>query len=183
MTAVLTALQTVAYRLRQFRWAVGTRFSQHQQASVRQLLPPSVFPLFSQLAPSEQAHAWRVWQDVLGQGQNDPDLQIAALLHDVGKIRYRLHLWERVWIVLGQGLGAQRGQRWGQVSLAEAKFWQKAFVVAEQHPQWGAELLQGQVSAGCAWLVAHHADPHLPPQAPSLWREWLAHLQAADNRN
>ncbi|HUN22027.1 MAG TPA: HD domain-containing protein [Anaerolineales bacterium] len=179
----MTVFRQAAYRLRQFRWAVGARLSEREQAAVCQLLPPSLHPLFFQLAPSEQAHAWRVWQAVLAQGQNAPDLQIAALLHDVGKIRYRLHLWERVWIVLGRALGAKQVQRWGQAHLAEAKFWQMAFVVAQQHPQWGGELVQGQVSAACAWLVTHHADPHVSSDAPSLWREWLTYLQVADNRN
>ncbi len=37
---------------------------------------------------------------LLEQGENQPDLLVAALLHDVGKLRYRLNPLERAMVVM-----------------------------------------------------------------------------------
>ena len=43
--------------------------------------------LFTCLQPSEQIHALRVLHTIQQQGESDPNLHTAALLHDIGKVR------------------------------------------------------------------------------------------------
>lgn len=71
--------------------------------------------------------------------------------------------------------------RWGKGN--PLNLWQRPFVVYEQHPAWGAELVReaGATEAAC-WLVAHHASEitTTPNPAPLAW---LKRLQQADNQN
>ena len=64
---------------------------------------------------------------------------VAALLHDVGKTRYPLRLWERVLIVLGRRMFPEKVKEWGS---GDPEGWKRAFVIAQQHPDWGADLVE-----------------------------------------
>jgi hypothetical protein len=169
------------YRTRQFWLTVrASALSDEDQAVVDDLLTPAQQELFARMQLSEQHHGLRVLNMLREQGETDPDLMVAALLHDVGKSRYRLRLWERVLIVLGRAFFPDRVRRWGQASLS---WWNRPFVVAEQHPEWGASLA---LEAGCSSLAVdliryHQAES--PPQSASP-REWrLLHLlQQADGQ-
>ena len=78
-----------------------------------------------------------VWRRLVDQDEHNPDLLAAALLHDVGKSRFPLRLWERVLIVSLKAFFPDRATRWG---VGAAKGWRRALVVAAQHPTWGAEM-------------------------------------------
>ena len=129
---------------------------------------------------SEQHHGLRVLKMLREQGETDPDLMVAALLHDVGKSRHRLRVWERVLIVLGKAFFPGQVQRWGQAPLSK---WNRAFVVAEQHPNWGAALaLEAGCSALTVDLIRHH-QAESPPQGTSpRERRLLLLLQEADGQ-
>jgi hypothetical protein len=99
------------------------------------LLTEKQFDLFLEMQPSEQRHALRVLARLQEQGETQPDLFRAALLHDIGKTRYPLRLWERVLIVLAKAIFPLKVKEWGE---EEAKGWRRAFVVAGQHAAWGA---------------------------------------------
>jgi putative nucleotidyltransferase with HDIG domain len=118
--------------------------------------------LFKQMQSSEQAHSLWIFRQLRQQLSGvdldaQHDLLVAALLHDVGKSRHPLQLWERVVIVLGKALFPNLVQQWG---TQPPDGWKRPFVIAAQHPAWGAEIA---AQAGASPLVValvrrHHQD-------------------------
>lgn len=134
----------IAYRISQF-WS-GMRSSpptQDELQPARSVLTEQQMALFLKLSPFEQRHGLRVQHALIDQGETHPDLMAAALLHDIGKIRHPLHLWDRVTIVLARELAPKKVNAWG---FGEPKGWRRAFVIYNKHPKWGAELVS-QVGA------------------------------------
>ncbi|HEX7973252.1 MAG TPA: HD domain-containing protein, partial [Anaerolineales bacterium] len=123
------------------------------------LLTPPQMTLFLRLQPSEQAHSLNIFRQLIDQGEENRDLLVAALLHDVGKCLYPLSLWDRVLAVLAKGLFPARARDWG---WAEPRGWRRAFVVAEQHPRWGAALA---AQAGCTPLTVNLIRRHQSPDS------------------
>ena len=125
------------YRLRQLWESLHARPTAPDLALAQVVLAPPLMAIFIRLQPSEQAHSLRILNQLLEQGENHPDLLAAALLHDVGKSLYPLQVWERILIVVGKALLPKQARRWGQ---GQPRGWQRAFVIAEQHPAWGADM-------------------------------------------
>ncbi len=174
------------YRTRQFWQAISPRSSQVDFELVSSILSPSQLALFQQMQASEQAHSQRVLRELITQGETNKDLQIAALLHDVGKIRVPLRLWERVLIVLVKSVCPGCVHKWGQLPIEGFKSetgWRRPFVISVQHPSWGAELAdQCGTSQLAVELIARHQE-HLNPSQEdgiSLQDRLLLKLQAAD---
>lgn len=167
------------YRIRQFWHALHSTPTEADLDSARALLSPGLMELFLRMETSEQAHSLRVFQDLLNSDLSQPDLLVAALLHDVGKSLYPLRLWERVWIVIARILFPKKVKSWGQ---GAPRGWRRAFVIAEQHPTWSAELAQHAGASELAVeLVRRHQDPLYEP--PNNQAEFLLHqLQKYDNR-
>jgi hypothetical protein len=178
------SLARLVYRSEQFRKYLGFRSAPLELSAARQVLTPAQLSLFLSLQPGEQAHSLEVLRRLQEQGEVDPDLGTAALLHDVGKVRFPLHVWERVWIVLAGVLLPGRFQAWGalQEGLDRQPWWVRLSAVAAQHPAWGAELAQ---EAGCSpravALVRRHQD-HAPLDLHNEENRLLARLQAMDER-
>jgi hypothetical protein len=103
----------IFYRTRQFWQALGANLSPEDLDLVREVLAPSQRRLFEKLQVSEKAHSMKVLRALLDQGENHPDLSVAALLHDVGKSRFPLNMWDRILIVVGKAFFPQRAKRWG----------------------------------------------------------------------
>lgn len=173
------------YRLRQFGLAVAGRPTVEQLRLVEEILSPRLFQLFLNLQPSEQAHACQVCADVMEAGFDAPDLLQAALLHDIGKAKHRLRLWERVVIVLGQAVVTDWEARWGQ---GEKQGLRRAFVIAALHPAWGAAMA-AEAGAGerVVTLIRWHAEKgsklEMRNEKAVELEEWLGVLQAADGEN
>ena len=129
----------------------------------------------------EQLHSLAVLRDVMAQGDVPSDLAVAALLHDVGKSRYPISVWQKTWAVMIGALLPGAYRRWSKGS--PLNLWERPFVVYEQHPLWSAELLQaaGASEASC-WLVAHHAS-RVETAPTGIQLEWLKRLQQADDQN
>jgi hypothetical protein len=170
------------YRARQFwlAWRAPS-LNDHDLAPARSVLTAEQMQLFTCLQPSEQVHAIRVLQSVQQQGESDPDLVTAALLHDIGKVRAPLRLWERVLIVLGRGLFPQRASIWG---YGQCRGWKRAFVVAEQHPIWGSQMaVEVGATPLTASLIRRHQSPNQSEPVSPLEDRLLRILQVADHQN
>jgi len=173
-------LANIVYRLKQFGLATFSRPSVIQLQMARQLLSAPEYELFQQLQPSEQAHSLRVCSDLQAGGNTHPDLLRAALLHDIGKIRYPLRLWERVWIVLGGALFPKVSAGWAG---GKQTFWRRPFTAKHRHAAWGAEIVEEIGSSPLTVrLIRRHEEQGIGDMK-TIENELLAALQLADNQN
>jgi len=138
---------------------------------------------------NEQAHSLRVLKELRNRREENIDLQTAALLHDVGKIQAPLRLWERILIVIVKAFCPNCVKKWSSAPTGGSltRFgWRRAFIVAEQHPAWGADLAsQYGTSPMAVSLIARHQE-QLPPvdNNESSEEDWLLRkLQAVDDIN
>jgi hypothetical protein len=127
----------VLHRLRQFRDALFFRPQPEHYRGAEKLLSPSLYQLFQSLPPAEQRHGLSIYRKLASQGYTDASLLSAALLHDAGKVRCPLRLWERVWAVLIQHYLPKLAVRWASGKPAGLK---RALVAAANHAQWGAQM-------------------------------------------
>jgi hypothetical protein len=172
----------IAYRTRQFWNALTATPAAADLQQAYLILSPGQRRLFEQLSAGEQVHALRVLRKIQHATHFQPELADehlfqAALLHDVGKTRIRLTVWERILIVLANRLVPGQVLRWGHNSPVG---WRRAFVVAQQHPVWGADLADTCGSAPLTvQLIRRHQEP-LPRPPQSREDKLLALLQSAD---
>lgn len=183
------------YRTRQLWMAVGAAPTAEDLSLVRAVLAPSQITLFEDMNRSEQAHSLRVLRALLEQGETHPDLQVAALLHDVGKSRFPLSLWERILVVLGKMYFPRSVHRLGAVAgeairhsadLSQARGWRRAFAVAENHPAWGADMVaRAGASSLAVALIRQHQDPGVCSEidSPAMEERLLCLLQSVDNES
>lgn len=127
----------IQYRLNQFWNAIKARPGAGQVVEAGQVLNPVQVELFLEMQPGEQAHSLKIYQDLVAAGENNQDLLAAALLHDVGKSRYPLAVWERTIIVIARAILPGKVSEWGKGS---PRGWRRPFVIAERHAEWGAEM-------------------------------------------
>jgi hypothetical protein len=136
--------------------------------------------LFDGMQPSEQAHSIAVMRRLQVQDTAEHDLLVAALLHDAGKCLYPLRAWERVLIVLVGALSDRLVDRWGS---GEPRGWRRPFVVAKQHPAWGADLARRQgATALTVELIRQHQN-YLQTNPVNRTDTLLKKLQAADGNS
>jgi hypothetical protein len=175
----------IFYRVAQFWNALHARPASQDIAQTSQALTPEMMTLWLSMQSSEQAHSLAIYHQLLDQGETNQDLLIAALLHDVGKTWYPLRAWERAAIVIGKALLPVQARRWGQ---GQPKSWRRPFVVAEQHPAWGAEMAaKAGASSFSVSLIRRHQDKsmsHLDGGQSLGCEELLLHkLQLLDNES
>ena len=170
------------YRVRQFGRYLNTRLSPAESQSAERLLGPGLFELFGRMSPGEQAHSYRVAQTLIAAGHTEPELLLAALLHDVGKTRAPLGLWERTLVVLGGGFAPGLAARMGRAENGPRP-WQRPFITAAQHADWGAEMAEcaGAPLRAVALIRRHQAAPPVPPRTED--DRLLAALRQADEEN
>ncbi|MGC9346567.1 MAG: hypothetical protein ACP5JG_00395 [Anaerolineae bacterium] len=127
--------------------------------------------LFREMPRAEQRHGIRVCRALEARGFEDPDLLVAALFHDAGKMLDPPRLWGRVLVVLVERFLPRVAARW---SSGMAKGLRRAFVVRRRHPYWGAELVaEAGASPRTVALIRSHDQP-------AGEDELLAALQRAD---
>jgi len=171
----------ISYRVGQFLRSVFPHISTDERQLVTHFLPSALTDLFFNMSLSDQVHSLRVLQDLLQDGQDDPDLLAAALLHDVGKSLHPLNPLQRVVVVLANRLAPRWVIRMGQP--AGVRGLRKAMSTAVQHPRWGAELVsQHGGSARLVGLIRYHQEPANASSLADL-KPYITLLQRADNRN
>jgi len=171
----------LAYRIMQLRQlARPPLLTAAMWSHIRAALRPEEVALFERFGGGDRWHSYRVFAMLQAAGHAQPDLLAAALLHDVGKTRLRLTVWERSLIVLANKLVPAQTAVWGQ---GDARGWRRPFVVKARHPAWGAEMAQAAGSRPLTvTLIRRHQDP-LPETAVDPVDRLLRLLQWADDQN
>jgi hypothetical protein len=170
----------LAYRSRQFWNALLSSRKRIMNESLLPHLTPAQLVLFRRMQPSEQWHAYQVLKHLKTDGQTNPDLLKAALLHDVGKILQPLSIFDRIRVVLGKRFFQDATRRWAD---GPARGLHMPYVVSKHHAEWGADLAsQTGANSQTVELIRRHQDPPLPHPA-SATEQLLAVLQAADDES
>ncbi len=147
------------------------------------VLTPEQLRLFRRMRRAEQLHSLNVLRSVQAQGSTPvpPDLAVAALLHDVGKSRYPLALWQKTVAVLVRAFAPRVFDR---LSTGDPRsLINRPFAVYVHHPAWSAELAeQVGTSSGAVWLIAQHQQP-ADQVGDREQIQLLKRLQRADDAN
>jgi hypothetical protein len=162
-------------RLRQGLTALRPEPPAQREALLSRFLTAEQAAVFHRLSTFDQSHLCRVCDRLLAQGEQDRDLLIAALLHDVGKID------ETGTVLLPHRVARVVLRRFSPSLLSwlarlPASRWRAGFVLAVHHPALGAGTAR---QLGCSertcWLIAHHEDKPAPND------DQLRRLIAADH--
>jgi putative nucleotidyltransferase with HDIG domain len=169
------------YRAWQFFQSLKKSPGENDLVEVRLMLNPAEMDLFQRLPVPDQNHSLSVYQTLRENGEEDPDLLKAALLHDLGKTRFPLRRWERVIAVLLLSFFPRLKDSWGNDLPTGFK---KPVVVIIQHPAWGAELAQQAGSSDrTVWLIKNHEMHHPAEEIGLEDLVLLKKLQEADSKN
>jgi hypothetical protein len=141
-------------KVRRFlRYFVG-RVGSNERAELSGWLTRPQLELFDSMHRADQRHGLDVVAALRADGQTDPDLLLAGLLHDCGKGK-DLHVWHRV----GWSLSERHGRRVERLLLRLPGF-RGAFGVIAAHAARSAELA---AAAGCSGvvtdLIRYQAEP------------------------
>jgi putative nucleotidyltransferase with HDIG domain len=155
-------------RVRQFREA-GVRPTAAQFAWARDLIKDDrLFTLFARQEARDIVHAVRTAEWLLERGDDDRELLMAALLHDVGKGRQRTR--DRIAWVMAETMGWERLLA-SPGSRLEVR---RAMARTASHSRVGADLLEaaGSPAEVVRLTRLHHEEPGQD--------DMLLRLQAAD---
>ncbi len=157
------------YRSRQFFGAVRPRVDPSLRDEAFRVLREPERRLFETMTLRDQQHGLAVYRRLRRQEHEDPDLLVAALLHDVGK--GRIALWHRVAFVLLEAWAPGLLRRLG--TPGEGGGWPACGGLHRclHHPELGAKLAQ---EAGSSDRVVALIRGDAPDEA-------LAALWAADD--
>ncbi len=173
------------YRVGQFWRGLRAQVTKEEMAAAAAVLPAAARPLFARLPVDARRHSLDVLDALRRAGWDDPDLAVAALLHDAGKLAaadagVRIGLWLRGPLVLLEAFAPRLLARMAEPEPRAG--WRHALYVHLDHPAIGAAWAR---AAGCSeracWLIAHHQETL--PAVEERRGELLAALRWADNRH
>lgn len=146
------------------------------------ILTPEQIEIFRLLPHVEQLHSVNVLHTARQQAPELPhDLAMACLLHDVGKSKFPLALWQKSLAVILKALIPKRFEAWSKGDHEDS--WKKMFTVKENHPRWSVELLQHtDISERTLWLILHHGHD-LEQFTTHPYHDLLRRLKKADDAN
>ncbi len=158
---------TISYRLQQGVRGLLSRFQKVDDGPAKAYLAPDAASLYARMDNADRAHCLRVFVWLQSQGQDDPDLLTAALLHDAGKSATQIGVWRRSTKVLLKRLAPDR---WLALSRpTDPGSVRYPFYVLAAHPMLGSRMA---AKAGCTkttvWLIRYHEtepdknDPRYP---------------------
>lgn len=169
---------SLTYRVTQFFHALSAKSHTLEHTLIETHLSPALAQRFYRLSRADQTHAVRVLQYLLKQGESDPNLLSAALLHDIGKVRAQPRLMGRILVVVTDWLFPKLVLKWAS---GKPTGFRRPFVIAGQHADWGAEILEETgAPQTIVELVRRHHDPS-PGIAQTEIDHLLKKLQRADS--
>jgi putative nucleotidyltransferase with HDIG domain len=176
----------ILYRLRQFWHTLTSNTISSVSAQALALLSLQQKVLFDQLQPGEKSHALEMARKLMEQGELQSDLLVAAMLHDIGKLQYPLHPIERAMVIIVKAASPSLAARIGclpEGGWENVPWWRKAFVLAEHHAAWGADLArQSGVSPLAEILIREHHHP-ISPAVNGIEDSLLHKLWLVDNES
>ncbi len=152
-------------KVRRFVRYLWARVSPAERAELATWITPGQVELFDSMHRADQRHGLDVVAALRGDGQQDPALLLAGLLHDCGKGR-DLHIWHRV----AWSLSERYGRRVERLALRFPGF-RRAFRTMVEHAETSAQLaLSAGASAATAELIRNQAEPVDAELGPALLR-------------
>lgn len=148
-------------------------------ALARAQLSACEYRAFIALSRADQLHSLRVLNAILSADSGAPPaLRAAALLHDIGKARHPLSVWQKTLAVVTQNIAPRLSRRLSRGR--RLSWWRAPFIAQARHAAWGSAILrecgsQEQV----IWLVEQH-QTEASAHAGHPWQGLLRRLQAAD---
>ena len=121
------------------------------------VLSPAERRLFLTMKDSDQRHSLDLCERLRRDGQIEPDLLRAALLHDVGKASGSLPILYRVAFTLA-AIANPRLARW--LGRPSSTVWRQPFYLAAHHPEIGAvAATEAGSNPRVVGLIANHNQP------------------------
>lgn len=156
------------WRVAQFGHALGTRHDPAIDARLQALLGNDAqWALLRRLSPFDRAHHLRVYDILLGKSCDDPDVLVAALLHDVGKADdvARAHAGHRALKVLMSIPGLSIPAR---IAKPSGRGPRHGVYLALHHAELGARLASaaGASERSCGFIARH--DRRVTVDDPAL---------------
>ena len=102
-------ISRLSYRARQFRRTLAPGITDDDLREAQSALGGDLYALFAAMQPADQRHCLDVHRRLCAEGEDDPDVLAAALMHDAGKggeAARRIRMWHRVAFVVLSALPA-----------------------------------------------------------------------------
>lgn len=96
-------ISRLSYRARQFRRTLAPGITANDLLEAESALGEGLYTLFAAMQPADQRHCLDVYHRLRAEGEDDPDVLAAALIHDAGKggeSARRIRTWHRVAYVI-----------------------------------------------------------------------------------